>query len=88
MNTNRRNYGLYAVAVAIAVVGVLALGVPVGTIFLLLIVLACPLMMMFMMRGMRDDGGTQDGHDASRHDRPDDDPPTKHARPPYGTGRT
>ena len=51
MNKNP-NYGLYAVAIAIAVVGALWLGVPIGTLALLGIVLVCPLMMMFMMRGM------------------------------------
>ncbi|MEV4729977.1 DUF2933 domain-containing protein [Saccharopolyspora sp. NPDC049426] len=56
------HYGLYAiVATAIAVLGALWLGVPVGTIALLGLVLVCPLMMMFMMRGMR--GGGSDEHD-------------------------
>ena len=63
---NNRNYGLYAVAVAIAVVGALWLGVPVGTLALLGFVLVCPLMMFFMMRGM-DHGGTSRDHD---HDQP------------------
>ncbi|WP_405653394.1 DUF2933 domain-containing protein [Streptomyces sp. NBC_00019] len=62
---NNRNYGLYAVAVAIVVVGALALGVPLGDLAFLLIVLACPLMMFFMMRGMRggDVHGRGPGHD-------------------------
>ncbi|WP_218137773.1 DUF2933 domain-containing protein [Streptomyces sp. cf386] len=34
-------------------VGALALGVPAATLFLGAIALACPLMMIFMMRGMR-----------------------------------
>lgn len=46
------NYGLYAVALAIVVVGAMWAGVPVGTLALLGLVLACPLMMIFMMRGM------------------------------------
>jgi hypothetical protein len=71
---NNRNYGLYAVA--IAVVGALALGVPLGNLAFLLIVLACPLMMFFMMRGMH--GGTDmhergQGHDdAPKHREPHD----------------
>ncbi|MGW3124079.1 DUF2933 domain-containing protein [Streptomyces sp. NPDC001107] len=84
MNTNQRNYGLYAVAVAIAVVGALALGVPVGTLALLAVVLACPLMMFFMMRGMHGDGG----HGTPRKSPPEDDPLAEHHRPPYGRGRT
>ncbi|WP_405905354.1 MULTISPECIES: DUF2933 domain-containing protein [unclassified Streptomyces] len=93
MNTKQRNYGLYAVAAAIFVVGALALGLPVGTLFFLAIVLACPLMMIFMMRGMHgggmQSGGTRDGHDDTmdQHPGPDGDPLTKHDRPPYGSDR-
>jgi choline-glycine betaine transporter len=71
MNTKQRNYGLYAVAAAIFAVGALALGLPVGTLSFLAIVLACPLMMIFMMRGRgmhRGDSG--EGH---RHDSADGD---------------
>ena len=60
---NNRNYGLYAVALAIVVVGALWLGLPLGTLALLGLVLVCPLMMIFMMRGMH--GGESDQHDAS-----------------------
>ena len=52
-----RNYGLYAVALAIVVVGALWAGLPVATLGVFAVVLACPLMMFFMMRGM---GGGQD----------------------------
>ncbi|BCM64731.1 MULTISPECIES: DUF2933 domain-containing protein [Streptomyces] len=58
MNSNK-NYGLYAVALAIAFVGALALGLPVGTLAVLAVAAACPLMMFFMMRGMH---GGHDGH--------------------------
>jgi hypothetical protein len=61
---NNRNYGLYAVALAIGVVGALWLGLPVGALGVLAIVLVCPLMMFFMMRGMH--GGDQ--HDGDQHD--------------------
>ncbi|MGW0751127.1 hypothetical protein [Streptomyces sp. NPDC002587] len=61
---NNRNYGLYAVAIAIALVGALALGVPVGTLVVIAIVAVCPLMMFFMMRGMH--GG--DGMHGHSHD--------------------
>ncbi|WP_328678052.1 DUF2933 domain-containing protein [Streptomyces sp. NBC_00322] len=69
---NNRNYGLYAIAAAIALVGALALGVPLGTLALLLIALACPLMMFFMMRGMHgsdDMQGRRRGHDDVPKDR-------------------
>ncbi|MEU9046308.1 MULTISPECIES: DUF2933 domain-containing protein [unclassified Kitasatospora] len=66
---NSRNYGLYAIAAAIAVVGALALGMPVGTLALLGIVVACPLMMFLMMRGMAGTG------DPQHHDTRDDHNP-------------
>lgn len=64
-----KDYGLYAIALAIAVVGALWLGVSAGTLALLGLAVACPLMMMFMMRGMhRGDGHDQHaGHDR-RHE--------------------
>ncbi|WP_225804017.1 DUF2933 domain-containing protein [Streptomyces sp. NK15101] len=64
--------GLYAVAVAIAVVGALTLGVPVGTLAILGIALACPLMMFFMMRGTHDQN-THSGHHDRREDNDHDD---------------
>jgi hypothetical protein len=71
---NTRNYGQYAIAVAIVLVGVLALGMPLGTLIWLALVAACPLMMFFMMRGMhgRDMHG---GHDRETRD---EDPLHKH----------
>jgi hypothetical protein len=66
--TRNPNLGLYAIAIAIAVVGALWLGVPVGTLVLLAVVLACPLMMIFMMSGMH--GGND--HDGSAHRHADD----------------
>ena len=64
----REQRPLYAIAAAVLVIGLVFAGVPL--IFLLL--LACPLMMVFMMRGM-DHGGsmkhsqddTQDRHETS-----------------------
>ncbi|MFF9194282.1 DUF2933 domain-containing protein [Streptomyces sp. NPDC014779] len=61
----QNQWGLYAIAVAIAIVGALALGVPVGTLAILGVALACPLMMFFMMRGMHDQSGH--GEDLHRH---------------------
>ncbi len=56
----------YALALAAAFVAALAIGVPLSTLALLLVVLACPLMMMFMMGGM---GGGRDND--TKHDSPD-----------------
>jgi len=63
------NYGLFAVAVAIAFVGALSVGVPLAGVASLLILLACPLMMIFMMKGMHRDAGEDQHHDEhNRHD--------------------
>ncbi|MFK4266305.1 DUF2933 domain-containing protein [Streptomyces milbemycinicus] len=51
--TNKRNYGLYAIALAIVVVGALALGASLDSLIWLALVAACPLMMFFMMRSIR-----------------------------------
>jgi hypothetical protein len=69
MNKNP-NLGLFAVAVAIGVVGALWVGVPAGTLVVLAVALACPLMMMFMMGGMHGGGDhhRSDGHDRDDHD--------------------
>jgi hypothetical protein len=48
---NRRHAPLYAIALAIGIVGALAAGVPASTIVFGLLVLACPLMMLFMHGG-------------------------------------
>ena len=57
------NYALFAVAVAVAVVGALWAGLPLATLALLAVVLACPLMMILMMRGMHDgSNGNGPGH--------------------------
>ncbi|GAA3500839.1 hypothetical protein GCM10019016_079460 [Streptomyces prasinosporus] len=83
---------LYALAAAIGIVGLVALGVPIGTIVLLAVLAACPLMMIFMMRGMHG-GGMHGGHDHTDEstDR-DRDPLRKHDQDghqhPYGHGRS
>jgi hypothetical protein len=59
-----RHIGWYAAAVAAVVVGALALGAPAFTVFVGLALLACPLMMMFMM------GGHGGGSDPGSHDAP------------------
>jgi hypothetical protein len=68
--------GWYAAALAAVLIGALAFGVPASTVFLLLIALACPLMMMFMMgghgmggHGMNGShGGANDAGDSRRHE--------------------
>lgn len=70
---NTRNYGLYAVAIVI--VGTLWLGVPGSTLFLLGLVLICPIMMIVMMRGMHSAGhdmGAKPPHNEDRSGRHDD----------------
>ena len=73
-----QNGPLYAVAAAILVVGLAFAGVPVTTLLIGLVVLACPLSMLFMMSGMRGN------HDESDHQtgRPEDkkDQPRRPAR--------
>ena len=70
---NRKtNYGLYALAVAIAVVGALWLGVPAGTLTALGLVLICPLMMLFMMRAMQNGGEPHEKDAAAHRDEPHD----------------
>ena len=59
----RQPWGLYAIALAILIVGLVALGVPAQTLLVGALVLACPLMMIFMMHGMH--GG--DGGHGGRH---------------------
>ena len=63
---NKQQLPLYALALAVLVVGLVVAGVPVGALAVVALLLACPLMMFFMMRGM------------SHDDRPRDNP-TSHA---------
>ncbi|MFC5730833.1 MULTISPECIES: DUF2933 domain-containing protein [Nocardioides] len=56
----REQLPLYVVALAVLIVGLAFAGVPPGTLIVLPLVLACPLMMFFMMRGVQD-------HDDHKH---------------------
>ena len=53
----RAQLPIYALALAILIVGLVAVGVPMRTVFFSLAALACPLMMVFMMSGMHRDQG-------------------------------
>ena len=66
----RQHLPFYAIATAIVTVGLVAFGLPVSSSFLLVFVLVCPLMMLFMMRGMHGGSG-QGGSD--RPGRPTED---------------
>jgi hypothetical protein len=59
----RPQWGPYAIALSILVVGLVWVGVPAGTLLIGGLVLACPLMMFVMMRGMQ-------GHQSGPGDRP------------------
>jgi hypothetical protein len=73
----RQPWWLYAVALAILAVGLVALGVPASTLLVGAFVVACPLMMMLMMGGMHS-GNTASRPSADhRHPTPEDhDQPT------------
>jgi hypothetical protein len=64
----RQHFGWYAVAVAAIVIAAVALGVPSSTIFLGLALLACPLMMMFMMGGHGGGSGRESNDTQQRND--------------------
>jgi hypothetical protein len=68
-----QQWGLYAIALVVLVVGLVALGVPASTLLVAGLFLACPLMMLVMMRGMH---GGHGGYDAFGHsiERPDTHP--------------
>ncbi|MFF5209561.1 DUF2933 domain-containing protein [Streptosporangium sp. NPDC000396] len=72
MNLTKNAYGLYALALGVAVVGALAFGVSAEALILLAIVAACPLMMLFMMHGMHD------GHSGRGRHIGQADPPHEH----------
>jgi hypothetical protein len=60
----------YALAVVAGVIGAIALGASASTVLLALVLLACPVMMMFMMGGMgggRGQGSDQGSSDTHEH---------------------
>jgi len=63
----RERLPIYALALAVLVVGLAWVGVPASLFLYGLVLLACPLMMLFMMGGMH--GGGHDSHtDHHGHD--------------------
>jgi hypothetical protein len=56
---------MYAIALAVLVVGLVWAGVPAQTLLFAALILVCPLMMLVMMRGMH--GGGEHGHDDHSH---------------------
>ncbi|GGL58715.1 DUF2933 domain-containing protein [Planomonospora parontospora] len=65
----RNHLPLYAIALAVLIVGGLAFGAEAETLLLALLVLTCPLMMLFMGHGGHGHGGGPD------HRRGDGRPP-------------
>ncbi|GAB1688639.1 DUF2933 domain-containing protein [Krasilnikovia sp. M28-CT-15] len=63
----RQPWGLYAIAAAILVVGLVAFGVPASTLLVAAFALACPVMMMFMMAGMHSGHDDADQHRTVNH---------------------
>jgi DUF2933 family protein len=68
----RQPWGMYAIALAGLVVGLVALGVPASTLLVAALVLACPLMMVFMMSGMHSGHGGADQSIERRSPAPED----------------
>lgn len=68
-----RQWGLYAVALAIVVVGLIWAGLPASTLLIAALFLACPLMMMVMMRGMHGGSAGHSPADHQNHDTSDHD---------------
>jgi hypothetical protein len=64
----REQLPLYAIALSVLVVGLAFAGVPLGTLLFLPLILACPLMMFFMMRGMDHGSTTDDEPPSTRQD--------------------
>jgi hypothetical protein len=69
----RPQWGWYAVALAILVVGLVWAGVPANTLLVAGLFLTCPLMMFFMMRGMHGPAERQKRYgERGNPDHPDD----------------
>ena len=60
--------GLCILVAAIFLVGTLAFGVPTSSLWPLALVVACPLMMIFVMRGMHGGSSNDTGQLKNEHD--------------------
>ena len=60
--------GLCILVAAIVVVGALAFGVPASSLWPLALVVACPLVMIFAMRGMHGGSSNDTGQLKNEHD--------------------
>ena len=78
----KRHLPFYVLAAAILLVGAIAFGVPMSTLWIVGFVVLCPLMMIFMMGGMH--GG--DGHGGQGVDGPGGVELTKDHDPPLRAG--
>ncbi|WP_088961421.1 DUF2933 domain-containing protein [Micromonospora purpureochromogenes] len=76
----RQRLPLYAIALAIVVVGALAVGVPAKSLAFGLLALACPLMMLFMHGGHGGHGGHEGHHHHQGHDPGDKGRPSSPGR--------
>ncbi|MEU2266686.1 DUF2933 domain-containing protein [Streptomyces olindensis] len=76
---DKRNYGMYALAAAIVIVGALIVGASLESLVWLALVAACPLMMFFMMKSMHGQG-MHGGHDEHRDDRDEAPSPSSSSR--------
>lgn len=65
----RQHLPYYAIAAAILIVGLVAFGVPVSNLLVFGFILVCPLMMLFMMRGMHGGGGGNDSDEINPQER-------------------
>ena len=66
--------GLLVLGAVVVVVGALAFGIPTSYLWIIAVLAICPLMMMFMMRGMHGGGdgaghSRDAGHDVGSHRR-------------------
>jgi hypothetical protein len=66
VDMSHKNMGPYVVAAAIVAAALILAGVPFATLLPFALVLLCPLMMVFMMRGMSHGSGTEG--DKSQHE--------------------
>lgn len=63
--------GPFAAVAALALVGALVLDVPLGSLVVIAVLLACPVMMIFMMKGMHGgDRGESGQHDSDNRRHP------------------